>query len=164
MDEREVPVLIVGGSLVGLTTSLLLASRGVPHMVVERHRGTAIHPRAASFHQRTMEIFRGVGLQREIESVAEHEFVQHGAIVSVESLCGKELNYFYKSYSEGVEGLSATSRLFITQVGLEPLVRAKAAALGAEHHYGMELVNFEQDADEVRAVVRSRDNGDEQLV
>jgi 2-polyprenyl-6-methoxyphenol hydroxylase-like FAD-dependent oxidoreductase len=164
MDEREVPVLIVGGSLVGLTTSLLLASRGVPHMVVERHHGTAIHPRAASFHQRTMEIFRGVGLQHEIESVAEHEFVQHGAIVSVESLCGKELKYFYKSYSEGVEGLSATSRLFITQVGLEPLVRAKAAALGAEHHYGMELVSFEQDADEVRAVVRSRDEGDEQLV
>jgi 2-polyprenyl-6-methoxyphenol hydroxylase-like FAD-dependent oxidoreductase len=164
MGEREVPVLIVGGSLVGLTTSLLLAARGVEHMVVERHRGTAIHPRAASFHQRTMEIFRGVGLQQEVESVAEREFVQHGAIVSVESLCGKELKYFYKSYSEGVEGLSATSRLFITQVGLEPLIRDNAAALGAEHHYGTELVSFEQDADEVRAVVRSRDDGAEQLV
>jgi 2-polyprenyl-6-methoxyphenol hydroxylase-like FAD-dependent oxidoreductase len=164
MDEREVPVLIVGGSLVGLTTSLLLAARGVPHLVAERHRGTAIHPRAASFHQRTMEIFRGVGLQQEVESVAEREFVQHGAIVSVESLCGKELKYFYKSYSEGVEGLSATSRLFITQVGLEPLIRDKAAALGAEHRYGTELVSFEQDADEVRAVLRSRDGGAEQLV
>lgn len=164
LKEREVPVLVVGGSLVGLTTSLLLASRGVDHMLVERHRGTAIHPRAASFHQRTMEIFRSVGLQQEVETVAEHEFVQHGAIVSVESLCGKELKYFYKSYSEGVEGLSATSRLFITQVGLEPLIRNKAAALGAEHHYGMELVGFDQDADEVRAVLRSRDDGAEQLV
>ncbi|HEX7104887.1 MAG TPA: FAD-dependent monooxygenase [Acidothermaceae bacterium] len=164
LEERQTPVLIVGGSLVGLSTSLLLASRGVDHLLVERHRGTAIHPRAASFHQRTMEIFRSVGLQQDVEAVADREFVQHGAIVAVESLCGKELKYFYKSYSEGVEGLSATSRLFVTQVGLEPVIRDKAAALGAQHHYGTELVSFEQDADEVRAVVRSRDDGAEQLV
>ncbi|HME40677.1 MAG TPA: FAD-dependent monooxygenase [Steroidobacteraceae bacterium] len=47
MSEQEVPVLVVGGSLVGLTTSVLLASHGVRHMLIEKHRGTAIHPRAA---------------------------------------------------------------------------------------------------------------------
>ena len=51
MSDRRVPVLIVGGSLVGLSTSLLLAAQEVPHLLVERHRGTAVHPRAASFHQ-----------------------------------------------------------------------------------------------------------------
>jgi 2-polyprenyl-6-methoxyphenol hydroxylase-like FAD-dependent oxidoreductase len=164
MLERDVPVLIVGGSLVGLTMSVLLSSRGVANMVVERHRGTAIHPRAASFHQRTMEIFREVGLQQEIEAAAAREFVQNGAIVAVESLCGRELKYFYKSFNDGVEGLSPTSRLFITQIGLEPVIRARAAALGAEHHYGTELVSFEQDEDRVHAVVRRRDGGEEQLV
>lgn len=164
MRERDIPVLIAGGSLVGLTTSLLLSSRGVGNMVVERHRGTAIHPRAASFHQRTMEIFRGVDLQAEIEAAAAKEFVQNGAIVAVESLCGRELKYFYKSYNDGVEGLSPTSRLFITQVGLEPVIRERAAALGADHYFGTELVSFEQDADRVHAVVRSRDDGEEQLV
>ena len=64
MPERHIPVLIVGGSLVGLTTSALLAQRGVTHLLVETHAGTAIHPRAASFHQRTMEVFRAAGLQR----------------------------------------------------------------------------------------------------
>ena len=49
-SEQEVPVLVVGGSVVGLTTSVLLASHGVRRMLIERHRGTAIHPRAASFH------------------------------------------------------------------------------------------------------------------
>src|SRR5262249_53204315 len=127
-------------------------------------RGTAIHPRAASFHQRTMEIFRGVGLQAEIEAAAAQEFVQGGAIVAVESLCGRELKYFYKSYNDGVEGLSPTSRLFITQVALEPLIRERAAALGADHPFGTELVSFEQDADRVHAVIRSRDVGEEQLV
>jgi 2-polyprenyl-6-methoxyphenol hydroxylase-like FAD-dependent oxidoreductase len=70
MSDRQVPVLIVGGSLVGLSASLLLAEQGVQHLLVERHRGTAVHPRAASFHQRTMEIFRSVGLQDEIESAS----------------------------------------------------------------------------------------------
>jgi hypothetical protein len=101
MPERHTQVLVVGGSLVGLSTSVLLAGYGVPHLVVESHPGTAIHPRAASFHQRTMEVFRSVGLQREVEEAAAREFRQGGAIVAVESLGGKELAYFYRSYNEG---------------------------------------------------------------
>jgi 2-polyprenyl-6-methoxyphenol hydroxylase-like FAD-dependent oxidoreductase len=164
MREHEIPVLIVGGSLVGLTTSMLLSAQGVPNLVVERHRGTAIHPRAASFHQRTMEVFRSVGLQQEVEQAAEREFMQGGAIVAVESLGGKELKYFYRSYNQGVEDLSPTPRLFITQVGLEPLIRERAASMGAQHRYGTELVSFQSSGDGVRAVVRSRDGGDEELI
>jgi 2-polyprenyl-6-methoxyphenol hydroxylase-like FAD-dependent oxidoreductase len=67
VSKQEVPVLVIGGSLVGLTTSVLLASHGVQHMLIERHRGTSIHPRAASLHQRTMEVFRSVGLQQAVE-------------------------------------------------------------------------------------------------
>ncbi|MBO0844545.1 MAG: FAD-dependent monooxygenase [Nocardioides sp.] len=119
MRESHVPVLVVGGRLVGLTTSVLLADFGVPHLLVESHRGTAIHPRAASFHQRTMEVFRSVGLQEPVEREAAGEFVQNGAIMAVESLGGTEIQYFFHSYNEGVEGLSPTDRLFITQVGLE---------------------------------------------
>jgi 2-polyprenyl-6-methoxyphenol hydroxylase-like FAD-dependent oxidoreductase len=35
-------VLIVGGSLNGLTMALLLAHQGVPCMLIERHRGTTV--------------------------------------------------------------------------------------------------------------------------
>jgi len=90
MDEN-VPVLIAGGSLVGLTTSVLLGHYGVPNIVVERHRGTAIHPRAAAFHQRTMEIFRSIGLQEAVGEAADREFVQNGAILSVDALNGRSL-------------------------------------------------------------------------
>src|SRR5512132_1633802 len=102
MSDRQVPVLIVGGSLVGLSTSLLLAAQDVPHLLVERHRGTAIHPRAASFHQRTMEIFRSLGIQQSVEDAAAKEFVQNGAIVAVDSLSGRELACFYRSFNDGV--------------------------------------------------------------
>ncbi|MFI4869129.1 MAG: FAD-dependent monooxygenase [Steroidobacterales bacterium] len=164
VSEQEVPVLVVGGSLVGLTTSVLLASHGVRHMLIERHRGTAIHPRAASFHQRTMEIFRSVGLQQAVEAAAGREFVQNGAIISVDTLSGKELACFYRSFNQGVEGLSPTSRLFITQVGLEPVLRERARELGADHHYATEMVGFEQDHVGVVAVLRPRDGGPERRI
>jgi 2-polyprenyl-6-methoxyphenol hydroxylase-like FAD-dependent oxidoreductase len=160
----DYPVLIVGGSLVGLSVSLLLAARRVPHLLVERHRGTAVHPRAASFHQGTMEILRSVGMQEVVEAAADREFEQGGAIMAVESLSGKELRYFFRNYNEGVERLSPTSRLFITQVGLEPLLRERASSLGAAHHYGTELVGFSQDDAGVTAVLRSRDGGEPQTV
>jgi 2-polyprenyl-6-methoxyphenol hydroxylase-like FAD-dependent oxidoreductase len=164
VSEHEVPVLVVGGSLVGLTTSVLLASHGVRHMLIERHSGTAIHPRAASFHQRTMEIFRSVGLQDAVEIAAEREFVQNGAIISVDALSGKELACFYRSFNEGVEGLSPTSRLFITQVGLEPVLRERARELGADHNYATEMASFGQDDAGVVAVLRPRDGGPERRV
>jgi 2-polyprenyl-6-methoxyphenol hydroxylase-like FAD-dependent oxidoreductase len=164
MADRHVPVLVVGGSLVGLTTSALLADQGVEHLLVESHTGTAIHPRAASFHQRTMEVFRGLSLQTAVEEAAAAEFVQNGAIMAVESLGGKELHYFFHSYNEGVEGLSPTDRLFITQVGLEPVLRDRALELGAEHRFGTELVSFEAGADAVTSVIRSRADGGEQVV
>lgn len=164
MPERHIPVLVVGGSLVGLSASVLLARYGVPHLVVESHAGTAIHPRAASFHQRTMEVFRSVGLQREVEEAAAREFRQGGAIVAVESLSGKELAYFYRSYNDGVEGLSPTDRLFITQVGLEPILRQRASDLGAEHLFGTDLVSFEERDDHVVSVIRPHNGGPEEVV
>jgi 2-polyprenyl-6-methoxyphenol hydroxylase-like FAD-dependent oxidoreductase len=61
MPNDDVPVLIVGGSLVGLSTAMLLGHHGIPSLLVEHHRGTAIHPRAAQVSQRTMEILRTQG-------------------------------------------------------------------------------------------------------
>lgn len=159
--EEQVPVLIVGGSLVGLTASVLLGRHGVPHILVERHRGTAIHPRAAAFHQRTMEVFRSAGLQDAVEQAAEREFVQNGAIMAVDSLAGRELAWFYRSVNEGVEDLSPTRRLFVTQIGLEPVLRARAVELGADLRYATEMTGFSQDDDGIVAILRPRDGGDE---
>lgn len=164
MAEPQVPVLVVGGSLVGLSTSVLLGSHGVPHLLVERHSGTAVHPRAASFHQRTMETFRSVGLQEIVEAAAAKEFQQNGAIVSVPSLSSPDTTFFFRHFNEGVEDLSPTSRLFITQIGLEPLLRDRAVDLGAEHRYGTELVSFAADDSGVTSVLRRRDGGEDETV
>src|SRR5215469_18822897 len=94
MPDIEVPVLIVGGSLVGMSTALLLAHHGIRPLAIEHHRGTAIHPRAAMITQRTMEIFRTVGVEQIVMQKSDEQFVQDGAIMAVETLAGRELAWF----------------------------------------------------------------------
>ena len=88
MADIEVPVFIVGGSLVGLSTAMLLGYHGVRSLAVEYHRSTAVHPRAAQTSQRTMEIFRQVGLEQIVRRNSEKQFVQDGGVVAVETLVG----------------------------------------------------------------------------
>jgi 2-polyprenyl-6-methoxyphenol hydroxylase-like FAD-dependent oxidoreductase len=164
MQNDEFPVLIVGGSLVGLSLSVFLAQHGVSHLVVERHPGTAIHPRAAFLMQRTVELFRSAGIEPEVLAAAQREFVQNGAIVAVESLGGKELQYFFRNVNDGVEQLSPSPRIFVTQIGLEPVLRDRAAALGARLRYSAEVVSLEPDQDGVTALVRDRASGEESTV
>lgn len=164
MPDIRKPVLVVGGSLVGLATSALLGAQGVDTLVVERHSGTAIHPRAASFHQRTLEIFRSLGIDKDVEEAAALEFVQQGAIMAVQTLAGKELAYFQENYNAGVEHLSATPRLFITQIGLEPILCDRARASGADIRFNTELVEFSEQDDGIRATIRDRTDGTTQTV
>ena len=58
---HECEVLIVGGSLVGLSAAAFLGHHGISAYVVEKHTGTSIHPRAGYFHVGTMEAYRRIG-------------------------------------------------------------------------------------------------------
>lgn len=64
--DETIPVLIVGGGLIGISTSLFLSWHGISSLLVERHASTAIHPRAVGLSPRTMEMFRSVGVENEI--------------------------------------------------------------------------------------------------
>jgi 2-polyprenyl-6-methoxyphenol hydroxylase-like FAD-dependent oxidoreductase len=162
--DEKIPVLVVGGSLVGLSLSLFLSRLGVEHLVVERHPGTAIHPRAAMLLQRTIETFRTAGIQDDVLDASQREFEQDGAIVSVESLGGKELDWYFRNVNEGVEHLSPSPRLFVTQIGLEPVIKQRAADLGARLEYSSEVVSLDASEDGVTAVVRARETGAERVV
>lgn len=127
--------------------------------MVENHRGTAIHPRAALINQRTMEIFRTVGVEQIVMQKSGEQFDQDGAVMSVETLAGKEIAYFIPNLNEGVRDVSPTVRVFITQSLLEPLLKSRAQELGAQLRFSTEMISFEQDADGVTAVIRDRDSG-----
>ena len=156
MTEHEMPVLVVGGSLVGMFAAALLARHGIPPLVVERHPGSAIHPRAAMIYQRTMEIIRGLGIEDPVRQESYRRFEPDGAIMSVESIAGNELNWDIPTLNEFVKDLSPTERLFITQNALEPMLAPRARALGADIRFNTELASFAPDGDGVSAVIRDR--------
>src|SRR5215217_4848119 len=164
MPDDEVPVLIVGGSLVGLTTAMLLGHHGVPSLSVERHAGTAIHPRAGHFQLRTMEALRQVGLEDRVRAKSREMYSPTGGITAVESLAGRELATYIEELNEGVEGFSPTRRVFINQDVLEPLLRERALELGATLRNRTEAVDLAQDDDGVTVALRDLDSGDESEV
>lgn len=164
MHRAEAPVLIVGGSLVGMFAAALLTRQGVGVTVAERHRGTAIHPRAAMIYQRTMEIVRSFGIEQQVRERSYQQFEPDGAIMSVESIAGKELHWDIPHLNEGVRDLSPTERIFITQQALEPFLKQRAEESGADLRFSTELVTFEQDANGVTAQLRHRDTGETSTV
>ncbi len=164
MADIEVPVFIVGGSLVGMSTALFLGHHGVRSLAVEHHRGTAIHPRAAMITQRTMEVLREVGVEQIVMEKSEEQFVQDGAIMALESLAGKEIAWFIPNLNEGVRDVSPSLRLFITQSLLEPVLQHRAQELGAELRFATEMISFQEDRDGISAVIRHRDTGETKTV
>src|ERR671931_2277472 len=164
MPAEEIPFLIVGGSLVGLTTAMLLGHHGVESLSVERHAGTAIHPRAGHFQLRTMETLRQMGLEERVRTKSLETYSPTGGIIAVESLAGRQLATYVKELNEGVEGFSPTVRVFINQDVLEPLLRERAIELGATVRNRTEAVALEQDDDGVAVTLRDLESGEESEV
>ena len=162
--SEDVPVLIVGGSLVGLSAALFLRQHGVGVLAVERHAGTAINARAGHFHLRTVEILRSAGLEDAVRRKSEEQYPPDGGINNVESLAGREIANYFPNLNAGVDEFSPTVRLFINQDALEPILRVRAAELGARLRYGTECTSLEQDADGVTAVIRDLDSGSQSTV
>jgi 2-polyprenyl-6-methoxyphenol hydroxylase-like FAD-dependent oxidoreductase len=162
--SEDVPVLIVGGSLVGLAAALFLRWHGVDVLVVERHAGTAINARAGHFHLRTVEILRSAGLEDAIRRKSEEQYPPGGGINNVESLAGREIANYFPNLNAGVDEFSPTVRLFINQDALEPILRARAAELGGRLRYRTDCTSLEQDADGVTAVVRDLESGTDSSV
>jgi putative polyketide hydroxylase len=158
---EDAPVLIAGGGLVGLSTAMFLAQHGIPSLAIERLRGGSSLPRAAFFHMRTLEMFRAAGIEERVRRQSEQEFTPEGAVVLMDTISGRQLAGFIPSLNEGVEALSPSRRLFVSQPGLEPILRARATEAGARVIEGSEVAAIAQDDDGVTVTARDVDTGAE---
>lgn len=153
------PILIVGGSLVGLSAALFLAWRGVPVTLIEKHRGSALHPRATGFTERTLEILRTVGIADAVPQVAPGTRLRR---VRADSLAGTwqaETAWTPGEQAERTGTVSPCTGAAIAQDRLEPILRAAAIGHGTDLRLGVEMLAFEQDDDGVTVHVRARDDG-----
>ncbi|MFJ2395815.1 FAD-dependent oxidoreductase [Streptomyces sp. NPDC087843] len=162
---HHTPVLVVGGSLVGLSTSLFLGRLGVPHLLVERHSGTSIHPRGRGNNVRTMELFRVAGAQRRIEQAASVLAENHG-ILQAPTLVGDAGEWLFKSIDPGggLARFSPSKWCLCSQNDLEPVLLECARELGGDLRYGTKLISFEQDAEGVTARLMNRGTGEHSTV
>jgi 2,4-dichlorophenol 6-monooxygenase len=168
-QNLEVGVLVVGGGGCGLSASIMLSDLGVDHLLVERHPGTALMPKAHELNPRTMEIFAHHGVAEDVYRLGA-PYEHNCAARFYTSLGGSEawhrrLLHREDAWSGGAltahyRPLTAFRHGNLPQLQLEPLLREHAAARtagGIRFHH--ELAGFTQDADEVTATIRDRDTG-----
>ncbi len=161
----EIPVLIVGGGPVGLTVSLLLSQQGIRSLLVERHPGTAILPKARGINARTMEMYRQLGIETSIREAGLSP-ERTGFIVWAESLAGNEIERRIPGrMAPANRTASPVLNCLCAQDDLEPVLRRFAEARpDAELRFNTEMIAVEQDADGVTATLLDRVGGCETMV
>lgn len=162
MARTETSVLIVGGSLNGLSAAVLLAHRGVPCIVVERHPGTSIQYKFRGISPRSMEIYRSVGIEAEIRA---RDLIDDASayVARMKNLADSQIAWQGIPWSD-TRDISPTTAATCDQDQLEPILRAHAERRGADIRFNTELIDFTQDADGVSARIRDRGNGVERAV
>ena len=142
LDARSLPIRIRdAGARLPLGIRLLLYCRN----------GLLCGGSQHGVHRRDVAMFR-----RTCDGCREGE--QHGDRGKPEDDNGE------KHLNEGVAAISPSTRLFMTQQSLEPLIRDRAEELGAAMRYATELVSFEQDADGVTGLIRNVISGETDTV
>ncbi|OLT18915.1 hypothetical protein BJF80_13780 [Serinicoccus sp. CUA-874] len=131
------PVVVVGGGPVGLASSLMLSRLGVEHLLLERHEGTSIHPKAVGLNQRTVEILRQLGLGEELAAAAAPPSTVsrtgwYTSFGGSTELHGREIAsrdaWGGGQYAEEYAAASPAPYTILPQIRLEPLLRATAEA------------------------------------
>ncbi|KAF1015579.1 MAG: Aklavinone 12-hydroxylase RdmE [Stenotrophomonas maltophilia] len=156
---HHTPVLIVGGSLVGLSASLFLSLRGVPHVLVEKHAGSSPHPRAMGFTEHTMEYFRACGLGDAIAQTPAETRLQRVTTESLASTWGEVLPWTPGEQETAPGTFSPCRGAAIAQDHLEPILREATRARGADLRYGCVLRGWRQTDDGVVADLEDRATG-----
>ena len=157
--DIDVPVAVVGGSMIGLATAMYLAQQGVEVLSIEKHHGTAIHPRAGYFQLRTNELMRVAGIEDRVKAASVALYDPDGGMNNVESLYGREIASFIPNINTGVEEFSPARRVMLPQQVLEPILLERARELGARFMYSHEVTEVEQDDDGVSVIARQVDDG-----
>jgi putative polyketide hydroxylase len=163
MSETRFPVLIVGAGAAGLSASALLAHHGVQSLLVEKRREIFVYPKARNLTFRSLEIFRRLGVEPEINAVAENLSSMIGKTTL--SSAGETAVFDSDSFFPSSDGLSPEPfGRYCPQSKLEPILLAETRRRGSLAHYGAELVSVAEDDTGVVATVKDLDSGESSVV
>jgi len=161
----ETPVFIVGAGPAGLSATNLLASYGIPTLTITRYSGTANSPRAHITNQRTMEVFRDLGIEdRMVEVSTDNAFMVNN--VWATSFAGPEIARLC-SWGTGPDRqvdyklASPSSMCNLPQHVMEPVLLDVARERGASFLFSTELRSVRQEGEKVISLVLDRITGEE---
>jgi len=160
----DTDVLIVGSGPAGATAALALSTYGVPHIVVTRYASLADTPRAHITNQRTMEVLRDLGVEREVVARATPQHLM-GNTTFCTSLAGEELgrvrSWGNDPLVQAAHELASPTRMCdLPQHLMEPVLVDAALARGTQLRFQTEYLTHTQDDSGVTATVRDRLRGD----
>ena len=159
----ETDVLIVGSGPAGGCAALCLSALGIPNIMITKYRWTANTPRAHITNQRTMEIFRDLGIEGQVLADASpHEII--GDTVFCTSIAGEEIGRSrtwgtHPAREADYQLASPSLTCDIPQTYLEPILVKNATVRGTEARFSTEYLSHEQDAGGVDVKVRDRLTG-----
>ncbi|MBP2327273.1 2-polyprenyl-6-methoxyphenol hydroxylase-like FAD-dependent oxidoreductase [Kibdelosporangium banguiense] len=157
------PVLVVGGGLVGLASTLFLAHHDVPALLVDRHPGVSIQGRARGINQRTMEIYRAFGVDAEIYEAGK-PFDDEAGVARCTAISGEWEWVFEDEAPRAWPDLTAASYCMADQSSVEPILIEAAANRGAVHLFDTEVLSVQQDGDGVNALVENTKTGQQRTI
>jgi putative polyketide hydroxylase len=154
LDPERYDVLVVGAGPAGLTTACGLARAGVRVLVVDKHAGTTIFPKATGVRPRTLEILRSWTLEQRVLAAAQRARIElgispvlAGPLTAVDTLGAPE--------AADLARVSPSPMAIIPQDRLEPVLLDHLRGQGGEVRFSTGLVGFElDDARGVRAWLR----------
>jgi putative polyketide hydroxylase len=162
-DVEEVPVLVAGGGLSGLTTALFLGLHGVRPLVVEKHPGTSVVMKARGQYPHTMEVLR-IGGVADAVTAASPGGTGEFYMALAKTLSGPVLRGIMTEGEMSMSHVSPEDWAMASQERTEEILAARAAELGARLAFSTELVSFTQDDAGVTAVLLDRAAGTRRTV
>ena len=163
LAKPRLPVAVIGGGPVGLVASTLLSKLKVPHRVYEQFPGTSIHPKACGLNQRSVELFRRLGI--------EEQFKKHRAPGKMIGKTGwftgvgpndREIlvrdAWAGGKYAEAFKKQSPVEYSVLPQIRLEPILQQRALELNPGGvQYNSKVTDIEERSDHVSMTVQKRD-------
>jgi 2-polyprenyl-6-methoxyphenol hydroxylase-like FAD-dependent oxidoreductase len=160
-------VIIVGAGPVGLTLAIDLGRRGVRCILLEQKDAPQFLPKMERCNARTMEIYRRLGVAKEIRDAGFPHDVPMDVFIVTSLVEPPLLHLPYPSVAQAQAEIAACADgsmplepyQLISQYTLEPLLKSVAETLPTvDLRYGHEFISFEQDAAGVCAHIKCGDS------